>query len=67
MQNILGKNYDLLSVGHNIWKSSDGVTWMLTFDHIKPTIEPTPCITYFAMLNSKRRNTKTQIASMREF
>ena len=40
----------MISVGNKIWKSSDGETWMMTIDHIKPTIDLIPFNTFFAML-----------------
>ena len=46
VQDLLSKNYDMLPVGNKIWKSSDGESWLITIDQIKPTIELIPFNTY---------------------
>ena len=49
----LGKIFGLFSVGPKIWYSSDSETWMMTIDHIKPTIKLIPCSTYYCDVEFK--------------
>ena len=54
MHNLLGKHSDSFSVGNKIWRSSDGETWMMTVDHIKPTTKLIPSSTYFCDVEFKK-------------
>ena len=37
---LFGNNSDLIPIGNNIWKSSDGENYTMTVEHTtKPTIE----------------------------
>ena len=50
----------VFSVGSKMWKSSDGETYMMAHDIIKPTIDLIPLNTYCCFIDFRKTNTKNQ-------
>ena len=64
-QHLMGHTKsDSCSVGNKFWKSSDGETWTMTFDHIKPTTALSPFTTYFCDVEFRKKRTNNSNRSL---
>ena len=61
IEELYGKNIDLISVNNKIWKSSDNLTYMMTLDLINPSITLVQFNTYICDIEFRQKRSKNAI------